>query len=392
MIKIPQNSIGHWVIRALWVLLVITFVLYIPTRTKPSTIGDMSVALELATVALSLNLLLGYTGVISIGHSAFYGIGGYVTGIVVTRYDWSQGWTLPISVVVAFVVGAALALPALRLKGIYLALVTLSFGVLFPAVVKWRKLAWLTNGSEGIDGLSYKDMPSWIPGLGELRGREDRAVFMFWMAALVLAFAYVVCRGIVKSRVGRSLIAIRDNETAAAVMGVNLAATKALVFGVSAALTALAGSVATIRGNAIAPDNKSLTLFGSITFLLVMVLGGAATLWGPILGALLYQYIDNRTRDAGAKGDGILGWLFGWMSGSPATLVLAIILMFVIFVAPFGVVGLLRRLAHRFVVIVPSPAGTGQVEAITSVVETPHDGDEFGGQPDAIMTGGDNLV
>lgn len=390
LLRVQQSSLGHWVIRGLWALAVIGFVLYIPTKTQTGTISDMTYALELATVVLSLNLLLGYAGAISIGHSAFYGIGGYTTAILVTRYGWSQGWTLPIAVAIAFVVGALLALPAMRLKGIYLALVTLAVGVLFPQFVKWGKLDWLTNGSVGLDGIQYKDMRSWIPFLGELRGREGRAVFMFWYAVVIVVIAYLVCRGIVKSRMGRSLIAMRDNETAAAVMGVNVAATKAVVFGISAALAALAGSVGTMRVNAIAPDYRTLTLLGSITFLLVMILGGAATLWGPILGSILYVYVENQTRSAGTGGGtGPIAWVqrtfFDWFTGSPATLILAAMLMIIIFVAPFGIVGLLRRVARALVVIVPTPAGSGVAPEVGQVLG-PADGDVLGAEVDPLAS------
>jgi branched-chain amino acid transport system permease protein len=315
--------------------------------------------------------VLGYTGVISIGHSAFYGLGGYATGILVTRYDWSPGWTIYAGVVIAFVAGSLVSLPALRLRGVYLALVTLALAVLFPALVKWQKLAWLTNGSRGINDVAYEEIPDW-PFLGDLSGRDGRAVFSFWLAIVVAVVSYVVCRGIVKSAYGRSLVAIRDNEVAAAVMGVNRATTKMLVFGASAAMAAAAGSVATLRTTFVGPDIINLTLTGGITFLLVMVLGGAGTLWGPILGAVAFVFVDTRARAAGS-GEGVIGWLQGdWFSGSPATLILAIVLIIFMFVAPFGLVGLLRRIARRFVVIVPKPAGTTHVppaEAVADEIE-----------------------
>ena len=207
--------------------------------------------------------------------------------------------------------------------------------------------------------MSYDEIPSW-PLIGDLKGREGRAKFVYWLGILLLAISYAVARGIVKSRVGRSLIAIRDNDTASAVMGVDRARTKTVVFGVSAAMCALAGSLAAIRLNIASPEIPTITLIGSITFLLIMVLGGAATLWGPIVGAFLYVFIDARTREAGASGEGIVGTVFNdWLNfvGSPATLILAIILLVVVFVAPFGIVGLLKRLVAKVVVIVPSPAG-----------------------------------
>ena len=219
VIKINQGSIAHWVIRLVWVAAVIAVLVYIPTQATSSTIGDFTLAFEYAIAAMSLNLVLGYTGIISLGHSAFFGIGMYTTAILVTRYDWSQGWTFYVAAAIAFVVGYLVALPALRLKGIYLAVVTLALGVLFPTLIRWDKLEWLSEGPAGIGSVTYEDIPNY-PVIGELRGREGRAVFIYWLAVLLLVISYLVARGIVKSRVGRSLIAIRDNETAAAVMGV----------------------------------------------------------------------------------------------------------------------------------------------------------------------------
>ena len=159
VIKINEGSVGHWVIRLVWVAAVVAFVVYIPTKTTSSTIGDITLAFEYAIAAMSLNLVLGYTGIISIGHSAFFGIGMYTTAILVTRYDWSQGWTFYVGAAIAFVVGFLIALPALRLKGIYLAVVTLALAVLFPTLVRWDKLEWLTEGPRGIDSVTYDEHP-----------------------------------------------------------------------------------------------------------------------------------------------------------------------------------------------------------------------------------------
>ena len=187
---------------------VVAALLYIPTRTNTSTIGDMATATQLAIAAMSLNLLLGYGGVISLGHSAFFGIGGYTTAILVSEYGWSQGWTIYVAAAIAFVVGCIVSLPALRLKGVYLALVTLALGVLFPTLVRWGKLAELTGGAQGISGIGYQETPSWYDeyfarwqfinesiSLPELRGREGRAVFLYWVGIILLAVCYLVCRG-----------------------------------------------------------------------------------------------------------------------------------------------------------------------------------------------------
>ena len=137
-----------------------------------------------------------------------------------------------------------------------------------------------------------------------------------------------------------------------------LAALAALVFGISASMCAVGGSMYAIRTNVVNPsDIQYFTLIGAIIFVVVMVLGGAATLWGPIVGSVVYIFLDKKTTEWGRRQrrDAVL---FGWMTGSPAPFVLAVVLIVMMFVTPFGIVGLLRRFASRFVVIVPAPAGT----------------------------------
>ena len=356
-VKVRWGSPGHWAIRLVWLAATIAVVVYIPTRTQPGTINDMTTALELAAVAMALNLVMGYGGLISLGHSAYFGLGAYTMAVLVDHYGWTQGWTLYIAAVFGFVVGCLTSLPALRLKGVYLALTSIALAVLFPQLVKWQKLEWLTDGARGIDDLQYDEIPVW-PILGELDGRRGRAVWMYWLAVIVAVLSYLVCRGIVKSRVGRSLVAIRDNETAAAVMGVNRARTQTIVYGLSAAMTAVAGALFGIGLNGVNPDLRYFTLIGSITFVVIMVIGGGATLWGPIVGAFLYVLVESRTREWGADSSGVVGALFGWLNSSPATLILAVVLIVLMFVAPFGIVGLLKRLTAKVIVIVPRPAGT----------------------------------
>jgi branched-chain amino acid transport system permease protein len=373
-LRIHQNSVNHWIVRAVWVAATAAFVLYIPTRSQVGTIGDVTFAFELGVAAMALNLVMGYGGIVSLGHSAFFGVGGYTSAILIDHYDWGHGWTLFIAPLVGFVVGCVTSLPALRLRGVYLALTSLGLAVLFPQLIKWRKAEWLTDGARGIDRLQYDELPDW-PILGELRGREGRAVLMYWLAFVTLAASYLVCRGIVKSRVGRSLVAIRDNETAAAVMGINRARTKTLVYGLSAAMCASAGALFGIRNNGVSVDISQtyFNLPGAITFLVIMVIGGAATLWGPVIGAVLFVFVDNRTREWGTEGEGLVGILFGWLKSSPATFILALALLLAMFTAPYGIVGLLKRLAARFVAIIPTPAGTTTVAPVEEAIAPPID-------------------
>jgi branched-chain amino acid transport system permease protein len=193
---------------------------------------------------------------------------------------------------------------------------------------------------------------------------------IFWIGLGIVVIAYLVCRGVVKSRVGRSLIAIRDNETAAAVMGVDVAVTKGLVFGLSAGLCALPGCLSTIRTNNVVPDSGLLVVLGAIVFLIVMVIGGAGSLWGPIVGAVLYVYVGVQTSEWSkntSKIPGVIRPFLSWSKIPVGDGIFAVLLIGLMFVAPFGIVGLCKLLTARVLRVVPRPAGTGTLQVTTSV-------------------------
>ncbi|MBI4884524.1 MAG: branched-chain amino acid ABC transporter permease [Actinobacteria bacterium] len=371
LISIKSGGPASWAIRIACALAVGYILLWIPTRGSNSLIDTATTALTLMGAALSLNLLLGFTGQISLGHSAFFGIGTYTTAIFVTRWGWSPLKTLPVAFVVAFVVGAVVSLPALRIKGVYLALVTLALGVVFPQFIKWPKIAWLTGGARGLNDTGFKfdknnrtyEIFGWNPW-GNLRG-ENVKPFYFWIGIGIVAIIYLICRGLVKSRVGRSLIAIRDNSTAAAVMGVNLAVTKGIVFGLSAAMCALPGCLTAMKGSVVTPDTALLTVVGSITFLIVMVVGGAGSLWGPIIGAVVFELITEKTSDwvDPDKIPSLIRPIFSWSDTAPAGGIFALALVVLMFVAPLGLVGLWKQTIARVVSVVPRPAGSGTLDA-----------------------------
>lgn len=373
-IVIRSGSPANWAVRVVVCASLAALALWIPTSASNGVIDSCITALTLMACAMALNLLLGYTGQISIGHSAFFGIGAYTTGILVSKYGWSPFVTMPVAFVLAFVVGAIVSLPALRIKGVYLALVTLALGLVFPQLVKAPKLVGLTGGARGLDKTGFRftkknptyEIFGWNPW-GNLRG-ENVKPFHYWIALIIVVIVYLVCRGIVKSRAGRSLVAIRDNETAAAVMGVNLASTKAMAFGISAALCSLPGSLSAIRTGNVTPDSANLTVLGAITFLIVMVVGGAGSLWGPIIGAALFVYVTELTGDWSNPEaiPGLLRPLFDWSNTPPGTGIFAIVLIVLMFVAPFGLVGLWKKLQAKVIVVSPRPAGTGTMQPLTS--------------------------
>ena len=372
---IKSGGAASWAIRIAVAAAICAMALWVPTRGSDPTIGYCLDAFVLMGAAMSLNLLLGFTGQISIGHSAFYGIGAYTTAIFVTRWHWSPFQTMPMAFLVAFVVGVLVSLPALRIKGIYLALVTLALGLVFPQFIKWPKVEWLTGGAKGIDKAGFNfgrsnrtySIFGWKP-FGDMRA-NGALPFYFWIGLGIVVITYLVCRGVVKSRVGRSLIAIRDNETAAAVMGVNRAVTKGIVFGLSAGLCSLVGCLGTIRTNNVTPDSGYITVLGGITFLIVMVIGGAGSLWGPNIGAILYIFISVQASNWSNDTSSMPFFLRPFLSWSKVPVgdgIFAILLIALMFVAPFGLVGLWRRWSARVVAVVPRPFGTASVAATSA--------------------------
>jgi branched-chain amino acid transport system permease protein len=379
IVTIREGSVANWAVRLVAAAVLAAAVLWIPTRGSAGLISTTTEALTLMCAAMALNLVLGYTGQISIGHSAFLGIGAYTTGILVSRWGLSPWLTFPVAFVAAFAIGVVVSFPASRIKGVYLALVTLALGLVFPSILTWKKLAWLTGGGSGLPmtdstmqttgfdigllkkgKLQYIEVFGWDP-FGDLRKPEAKAALYFWIAIVVVVVVYLACRGVVKSRIGRSLVAIRDNETAAAVMGVDLVATKAFVFGLSAGLCALPGCVVAIRTGSISPEGiASLTVKGAITFLIVMVIGGAGSLWGPVVGALLYVVVTDKTGEWATDTaiPGVLRPLFAWADIPPADGIFAILLILLMFVAPRGLVGMWRQYLPRVVRVVPRPAGS----------------------------------
>jgi branched-chain amino acid transport system permease protein len=306
----------------------------------------------LALAAISLNLLIGFTGQISIGHSAFFGLGGYTTAILMKTHGWSPGWTFPVAALLCFAVGALVGVPALRLTGVYLSLVTLALAQLFPALV--RKFDDITGGSRGINGLDYSP-PSWT---GLDKTRVDKAMWLYGVALVMVVIGYVVARNLVKSRMGRAMVAVRDNTTAAAVMGVHVAVVKTVVFGISAAMAGVAGSLFALRQTQANPDNLNYTILGAILFLVIMVIGGTASLLGPIVGAFVYYRANEFTLDLPNKSY-LPSYVQDFLEGRAnlATVVFAALLILLMFVAPFGIVGLAKRLGRRIVLVVPRPPG-----------------------------------
>lgn len=332
----------------------------LPYVLEPYRLSQITQACIYAMVIVGLNLLSGFGGQISLGHAAFFGIGAYTTGVLITSYDVDPPITFVVSIAASFAVGVVVAFPALRLKGIYVALVTLAVGLIFPTLIS--RMDQLTGGSSGLFGIFYPP-----PDTAYFAGFNGTIYFHYWLAIIGLLLSYVVVRNLVRSRFGRSIVALRDNETPAIIMGVNRTAARTLTFGTSAGIAGLAGSLFAVTTGILTPATFSLLLM--LTFLAGMVIGGASTLWGPILGGFVIYYVPE--------------WATGLsnINGSQnlAGVAFGVIIIVITFTFRNGVAGLAGRLLGYVVVVQPRrpPRASADVPARHSSGSpaSPHPGD-----------------
>jgi branched-chain amino acid transport system permease protein len=295
--------------------------------------GQLTRVMIYAIAIAGLNIATGYTGLVSVGHSAFFGLGAYTTGVLVVKYQWQAEYTIPVAFLCCFLVGLIVGLPALRIRGLYLAMVTLAFGVAFPEVI--ARLEFLTGGPEGLTiRRRMLQPPTWSGFTLSQKGQ-----WLFWLSVGVLLIVMWIVHNVVRSRYGLALQAARDNEIAAAASGINLAAVKTGAFGLSGALTGVGGSLFAIYlGSLVA--NDSFTLLNAIALLTGLVIGGEATRFGPIIGAFAVVYIPYYTSDLG--------------QGQSAAVLFGAALIVLVFIAPEGLTGGLFRLVRRVLVVVPA--------------------------------------
>ncbi len=243
---------------------------------------QLTLVLAYSIVLLGLNMLTGYNGQISLGHGAFYAIGAYTAAILMDRFGVPYWLTLPAAAALCLVAGFLFGLPALRLEGLYLALATFALGVALPQLLKYKNFEHWTGGVQGIV-IAKPDAPFGLPM------NADQWLYLFTLAVTVVMFILGV--NLLRGRIGRALIAIRDQPIAAEAMGINISFYKALTFGVSAMYTGIGGALGAIAVQFVAPD--SFTIFLSIAFLVGIVVGGLASVSGAIYGALFIQFVPN---------------------------------------------------------------------------------------------------
>lgn len=253
--------------------LVSVILLLIPVfEDNPYTLGITNLIAINTIVVLGLNLFIGYTGQISLGHAAFFGLGAYGSAIATVTYGVSA-W--PAMILVACLVGLVallVGIPVLRLSGHYLAMATLGFNfVIHSVLLEWDEL---TGGPSGFSGIPYL-------GFGDfLFDDEVRLHYLLWGITMI---CLLLCLNLVRSGVGRGLSALAEDETAAAALGVNTRQAKIKIFVLSAIMASLAGSLFAHCYSFISPD--SFGIFTSTDMVIMVVIGGMGSIWGSLFGA-----------------------------------------------------------------------------------------------------------
>ncbi len=317
--RVGGLTVPAW--QRLLTVLILLIALVPPLFLRNFTVFQLTLVMVYAIAILGLNLLTGFNGQFSLGHSAFYAIGAYTTAILMDRFGVPYFLTLPVAGVICLVVGFLFGLPALRLENLYLALATFALAVATPQLLKLSILEHWTGGVQGIV-INKPDAPFGLPL------SQDKWLYYFTLAVLVLMF--VGATRLVQSRTGRALKAIRDNPLAAKAMGIDTAFYKSMAFGVSALYTGIAGSLGAIVVQFVAPD--SFTFFLAVSFLVGLVIGGVGWIPGAVIGGLFIMFIPNLAEQV-SKG---LAWA-----------VYGVILILVIYVMPTGAAGFVRLVAGR---------------------------------------------
>ncbi|WP_211451209.1 ABC transporter permease subunit [Collimonas antrihumi] len=261
------------------ILLLLAFPQVIP---NPYYIHLAETILIYAILLFGLDIVVGYTGQVSLGHAGLFGIGSYTTGVLVFKLGWPFLIAAPASLAVTAIFGAILALPALRVTGPYLAMVTLAFGTIIQILI--NEMSFLTEGPMGIK----LNKPDFF-------GHRLDEVEYFYLVAALMVLSLIVVHRIVKSHLGRAFQALRDSPIASDCMGVSVYRYKVIAFVISAALAGLAGSLYAYSEAYISPNTYNFEL--TILFLLAVIMGGRKSRTGSLIGALIVVMLPSLLAD-----------------------------------------------------------------------------------------------
>lgn len=303
----------------------LVFAIFAPFYLESFQLYQFTLAFIYAIAIVGLNILTGYNGQFSLGHSTFFAIGAYSTAIMMDQWDMSFYATIVPAALITFAFGFLFGLPALRLDGLYLALATFALAIATPQLLKYEPFAAYTGGVQGLDAFK-PDSP--VAAL-------DSDQWMYYVVLVVMVIMFFFAWSLVHSRTGRALIAIRDNPLSAKTMGINSAMFKSGAFGVSAMFTGVAGSLSAVVVEFVAPESFLFTL--AVLLLVGSVIGGVASIFGAIFGGFFILMIPNFSESLARSLDGIVN--------SPEGLswaVYGIFLILAVYLMPGGVAYLVQ--------------------------------------------------
>ena len=306
-----------------WSAVLLVALLVLPFLVKNYRVFQFNLVLVYAMAILGLNILTGFNGQISLGHGAFYAFGAYAAAVLMDKFGMPYWSTLPVAFVFCFALGFLLGFPALRLAGHYLALATFALALAVPQLLKYKKIEGLTGGVQGI--VLTKPEPPFDFSLFGQPLSADRWLYFFTLA--VSALMFLLAWNLLRGRIGRALIAVRDHPIAATAMGINLPVFKSLTFGVSAGFTGVAGALGAVVVAFVSPDSFTVNL--SIFLLVGVVVGGLASIPGAIFGGMFIQFVPNIADE---------------ISKSAPAAIYGILLIGMMYLMPSGMMGGFHRL------------------------------------------------
>jgi branched-chain amino acid transport system permease protein len=319
------------------VLVVVIFFIGLPTVIDSFQAGEWAQALVLAIAIMGLNVLVGYSGQLSLGHGAFMALGAYTSAILAHRYKMEYLLTIPIAGLLTGVVGFLFGVPALRLSALYLALATFALAVVTPSLIK--RPAELTGGVQGIS-LTPPDPPQLAKdAFSALTGTpmtSDQWIYYVTLACALLLFW--LAWNLVRHRSGRAMRAIRDGEVAAAASGINIAGYKTLAFGISALYAGIAGSLFGLATSFVSPETFPVSL--SIQLLVGAVIGGLASIPGPLVGGIFAYFLPIESNQWVPNQAWIPSQIASTIEKAGPAVTYGVVLILTMIFAPNGVVGL----------------------------------------------------
>ena len=304
---------------------------------EPGIQQTLAVAFLYGALALTYDLLFGFTGLLSFGHALFFAAGAYVTAILINSYNWPWYIAIPTSIAISAILAVLVGSASLRTKGITFAMVTLAFGEAGHVVIS-RNFGNLTNGENGLP-INADRVPRIFIGVINTK-------YLFWLALAVLIFVYAAIWWVTQSSAGRVFSALRDNEVRTSVLGLNPNRYKLLSFVIAGTLASVIGSaMLLVSGNA-AP--RYATADTTIALLLMVILGGSGTRWGAALGGILYSIASTRLQDLN-QGQALAS-LPKIISGplSEPAFILGLLFIFIVMFAPGGLSGAYYRIRLRY--------------------------------------------